>query len=107
MRLAAVTSLAVSGSIALLGTMFSDVLMSACAFGPEMDRPLAHALALLRAEGPRIPLLDSHGVPAAAQAALLAGLAAATVAAVWPRRVAAPADGATQRVADAAGEPSR
>jgi hypothetical protein len=85
-RIAAVTLLAVSGLTAVLGTMFSDVLMSTFAFGPEMERPLAHALGLLRAEGPRVPLLDGYRVPGALQAALLAGLAVASVMSMAPAR---------------------
>jgi hypothetical protein len=102
-RIAATTLLAVSGVTALLGPMFSDVMMSTFAFGPEMDRPLAHALRLLRAEGPRVPLLDCYGVPGVMQAALVGALAVVSVFVLAPSRASAASAAAAPGVVGADG----
>jgi hypothetical protein len=85
-RIVAALLLAVSAACGLLGAMFADLLMSAFAFGPEMDRPLAYAASLLRTGGLRVPLLDSYGAARALQAVLLAGLGVVSVLATVPPR---------------------
>ena len=74
LRIACVALLVASCAVNLLGTMFSDVLMSTNAFGRDLEFPLAHALRLLHAQGPRVPLLASYGVAGWIQTALLASL---------------------------------
>jgi len=54
--------------------MFSDVVMSTYAFGPELRFPLAYVTRLLVSGGPRVPLLDVYGVSRGVQDAGLLAL---------------------------------
>ena len=81
-RLAVHALLLVSCTLNVVGTMFSDVMLSTNAFGPELEFPPAYAVSLLAARGPRVPLLASYGVPPLVQVAVLAALTALTVA-LW------------------------
>jgi hypothetical protein len=63
----------------VLGAMFSDVVMSTHALGPELRSPLVYVLELLRLHGPRVPLLDSYGVAPAVQWVVLTALAGLSV----------------------------
>ena len=83
-RWTAAALLAVSAAVNLAGTMYSDVVLSTYAFGPELEFPLAHVARLVAGAGPRVPLLDVYGVPAAVQAAVLAALLAATAVVLRP-----------------------
>jgi hypothetical protein len=87
-RLAVHALLLLSCTVNVVGTMFSDVMLSTNAFGPELEFPSWYAVSLLAARGPRVPLLASYGAPLLVQIAILAALAALTVAlwrAVGPR----------------------
>jgi len=74
----------------LLGAMFSDVVMSTSAFGPELRSPLAYVMRLLLLRGPRVPMLDVYGVAPAAQWAVLLALAAASALMLGQGGVASP-----------------
>ena len=80
--------LAASCAVGVLGAMFSDVMMSTYALGPELRSPLAFVLGLTRAHGPRVPLLASHGVGPPVQWTVVIVLAALTLVVV--RREARP-----------------
>jgi len=71
--------LVVSCFFNVLGAMFSDVVMSTYAFGPELRAPLVYVTRLLLGHGPRVPLLDAYGVAGAVQWAVLTALAALAV----------------------------
>jgi hypothetical protein len=58
----------------ILGAMFSDVVMSTYALGPELRAPLAYVFRLLLRHGPRVPLLDVYGVAPAIQWTVLLGM---------------------------------
>jgi len=81
-RMACCALLLVSCAINVVGTMFSDVVLSTYAFGPDLEFPLAYVLRLFLAHGPRVPLLAAYGAPGWTQAALLAGLVAFSVCAL-------------------------
>jgi hypothetical protein len=66
-RAAALLLLSVSCLWNVAATMFSQVIMSAFAFGPELDSPLTYVLSLLFRSGPRLSLLDAYGVSPIAQ----------------------------------------
>jgi hypothetical protein len=67
----------------VLGAMFSDVVMSTYALGPQLRSPLAYVFELLLLRGPRVPLLDSYGVDPAVQWAVLLALVLLSVTVVW------------------------
>ncbi|PYQ21416.1 MAG: hypothetical protein DMF81_15495 [Acidobacteria bacterium] len=73
-RLLAWALLLVSCAVNVAGTMFSDVVMSTYAFGPELRFPLAYVTRLLVSGGPRVPLLDVYGVSRGVQDAGLLAL---------------------------------
>jgi hypothetical protein len=75
-RIACGALLLVSCAMNVAGTMFSDVVLSTYAFGPDLEFPLAYVGRLLLAHGPRVPLLAAYGAPGWIQAALLAGVVA-------------------------------
>jgi hypothetical protein len=75
--------LLVSGVVNVLGTMFSDVMMSTNALGPELKTPIAYVGSLVRLQGPRVPLLASHGVAAPVQWVVVLALAALTSFVFW------------------------
>jgi hypothetical protein len=54
--------------------MFSDVVMSPYALGPELRAPLAYVFTLLLRHGPRVPLLDVYGAGPAVQWTVLLGM---------------------------------
>jgi hypothetical protein len=91
-RTAAGALLLVSCALNVLGAMFSDVVMSTYALGPELRSPPRYVLALLRDHGPRVPLLDGYGAAPAAQWIVL--LALAVLSAVLLRRALERATGA-------------
>jgi hypothetical protein len=82
-RIACGALLLVSCAINVVGTMFSDVVLSTYAFGPDLEFPLPYAFRLLLAHGPRVPLLAAYGAPGWIQAALVAGLLAFSVGALY------------------------
>jgi hypothetical protein len=71
--------LLVSCAFNVLGAMFSDVVMSTHAFGPELKAPLTYVVRLLLLHGPRVPLLDVYGVARGVQWAVLLALVVAAV----------------------------
>ena len=82
-RIACGALLLVSCAINVAGTMFSDVVLSTYAFGPDLEFPLAYVCRLLLAHGPRVPLLAAYGTPGWFQATLVAGLVALSVGALY------------------------
>jgi len=84
-RWASLLSLVLSCGINVTGAMFSDVIMSTYAFGPDLRYPIGYAFRLLAERGPRAPLLDAYGVDPRAQAAIVVGLALATIVVVVVR----------------------
>jgi hypothetical protein len=76
LRRLAYVLLVFSSAVNVAGAMFSDVVMSTYALGPELQAPLAYTFDLLRARGPRVPLLDAYHVSAPVQWAVLVALGA-------------------------------
>jgi hypothetical protein len=76
-RIACVGALAVSCAINLVGTTFSHTVMERTGEANQIASPPAHVFGLLFSDGPRLTLLDSHGVPAWIQLALWLALVAA------------------------------
>jgi hypothetical protein len=78
----------------VLGAMFSDVVMSTYALGPELASPLQYVWRLLLERGPRVPLLDVYGAAPAVQWAVLLALATFS-AAVLRKELVSPATSRT------------
>jgi hypothetical protein len=75
-RMLCLVLLLVSCAFNILGAMFSDVVMSTYAFGPELRAPIAYVIRLAFTSGPRVPMLDVYGVPAGVQWAVLGAVTA-------------------------------
>jgi len=84
-RWASLLAFLLSCSINVTGAMFSDVIMSTYAFGPDLRYPIHYAFRLLAERGPRAPLLDACGADPRAQAAIVFGLVMATIVVVVVR----------------------
>jgi hypothetical protein len=83
LRVLAYALLLVSCVLNVLGAMFSDVMLSTYALGPELRAPLAFVLGLARLHGPRVPMLDSHGVAPPVQWAVVLALAVFSLVVLW------------------------
>jgi hypothetical protein len=79
-RAVALLLLALSCFWNVAAAMFSDVLMSTFAFGPELESPLRYVASLLFRFGPRLSLLDSYGVSPLVQSGLFFLLVAVSAA---------------------------
>jgi len=71
--------LLVSLALNILGAMFSHVMMSTAAFGPELALPLVYVSRLLVHLGPRVTLLDGYGVAPVVQWAVLLAVATLSI----------------------------
>jgi hypothetical protein len=79
-RVVSMMLLVISCFLNVLGAMYSQVMMSTFAFGPELEDPLAYVIDLLVRLGPRVSLLDAYGVGARMQLGVFVSLLAVSAA---------------------------
>lgn len=82
-RAALLLALGASCAISVAGALSKHVLMTMPALSPKLEVPIAQAFRVLLAQGPRVSLLEAHGVSGAAQAGVFVWLLVATCVLLW------------------------